>query len=210
MSVQQHKPGAPVVGFNHNIQYKGRTFHVQTEDSGAAIGHYITHIFVGGNILASKKTSYADQVAGWAEGDIFANVRRLMEEQHKAMLKGLTQGQHDTEIERRTAVASYAPGVLAGGVQAPGLLTGGEASGKSAPAPARPAAAPAAPKPAPVAPAAVAAAPAPKPAPAPVSKPAVRPAPRETTTFGEGLVSDKSLDEVILSYLSADLDGNKR
>ena len=48
-----------VVGFNHNINYKGRVYHVQTEDSGIGNPHLITHLFVGGNILASKKSSYA-------------------------------------------------------------------------------------------------------------------------------------------------------
>ena len=49
-----------VTGFNHNIKHKGKVYHVQTEDSGVNNPHIITHLFVGGNILASKKTSYAD------------------------------------------------------------------------------------------------------------------------------------------------------
>ncbi|MGZ3447656.1 MAG: hypothetical protein ACXU88_18380, partial [Myxococcaceae bacterium] len=49
-----------VSGFNHNITHAGRVFHVQTEDSGVNNPNIITHLFVGGNILASKKTSYAE------------------------------------------------------------------------------------------------------------------------------------------------------
>ena len=49
-----------VTGFNHNIKHKGKIYHIQTEDSGIDAAHIITHLFVGGNILASKKTSYAD------------------------------------------------------------------------------------------------------------------------------------------------------
>ena len=44
-----------VTGFNHNIKHKGKVYHVQTEDSGVNNPHIITHLFVGGNILASKK-----------------------------------------------------------------------------------------------------------------------------------------------------------
>ena len=58
------KPSAPVVGFNHNVKYGPRVYHVQTEDSGLPHAHYITHLFVGGNIVASMKSSYADHAPG--------------------------------------------------------------------------------------------------------------------------------------------------
>ena len=74
------KAAAPVVGFNHNVQYGPRMYHVQTEDSGLPHSHYITHIFVGGNIVASMKSSYADLVD--AEPDLAKAVRVLMEAQH--------------------------------------------------------------------------------------------------------------------------------
>jgi hypothetical protein len=51
-----------LVGYNHNIGYKGEVFHVQTEDSGINTPHIITLLYRGGNILSSKKTSYADIV----------------------------------------------------------------------------------------------------------------------------------------------------
>lgn len=208
MGAQQHKPGAPVVGFNHNLNYKGRTFHVQTEDSGPQHAHIITHIFLGGNIFASTKSSYADVLPGLAPGDVFATVRKLMEDQHKAMMKALASGQHDAEIERRTGgTAFYEPGVLAGGARAPGLLVGGDKKpGESTPPPAKAAAPvvkPAAPAPAPVAPRPVASV-------HPPPKAAPRPAARPEPAFGDGLVSERSLDEVILAYLAADLDGPKR
>ena len=69
-----------VVGFNHNIKHKGKMYHIQTEDSGLENPHLITHLFVGGNILASKKTSYADIVGA---DNLAAVVRELMEEQHR-------------------------------------------------------------------------------------------------------------------------------
>ena len=51
-----------VVGFNHNVRYKDQVFHIQTEDSGLKSPHIITLLYVGGTILASKKTSYAELV----------------------------------------------------------------------------------------------------------------------------------------------------
>lgn len=211
MASQQHKPGTPVVGFNHNLSHKGRTFHVQTEDSGAQHGHIITHVFMGGNIFASKKSSYSDALPNLNPGDVFATVRQLMEAQHKEMMRALIKGRYDEEIEQRTKGNIYEPGVLAGGEKAPGLLVGGDKS----PAPVVPATAPA-PPPAPIR----APAPPPKMATQPpplrrVAPPMRPPAPRsepmpDASLFGGGLISDKSLDEVILSYLAADLDDRKR
>lgn len=220
---QQHKPGAPVVGFNHNLNYKGRTFHVQTEDSGPQHAHIITHIFLGGNIFASAKGSYADVLPTLEPGAIFAAVRKLMEDQHKAMMRSLVQGAHDAEIERRTGNV-YAPGVLAGGEKAPGLLIGGDtpASGSAkveAPKMQAPKVEPPRPAPRPVsAPQPVVArAPTPASRPPPLSRmaPPTRPPPRMEPRapekgFGEGLISERSLDEVILSYLAADVEGSKR
>src|SRR5512134_1456804 len=81
-----------VVGFNHNIEHKGKMYHIQTEDSGLDNPHIITHLFVGGNILASKKTSYADIVGAENLAQV---VRELMEEQHKEMLRNLINGVYD-------------------------------------------------------------------------------------------------------------------
>lgn len=89
-----------VTGFNHNIKHKGKIYHVQTEDSGVANPHIITHLFVGGNILASKKTSYADIVQA---DNLHSIVKELMQEQHKAMLRNLINGVYDEVLEADAA-----------------------------------------------------------------------------------------------------------
>src|SRR5687768_2165679 len=99
-----------VTGFNHNIKYKGKVYHVQTEDSGVNNPHIITHLFVGGNILASKKTSYADIIQADNLSEV---VRELMEEQHKEMLRNLINGVYDTYEDPSGAVKHYQPGQLA-------------------------------------------------------------------------------------------------
>src|SRR3954468_5904649 len=96
-----------VTGFNHNIKHKGKVYHVQTEDSGAANPHIITHLFVGGNILASKKTGYADIVK---TPNLAELVREMMEEQHKEMLRNLINGVYDNIDSKQR---SYQPGQLA-------------------------------------------------------------------------------------------------
>lgn len=84
-----------VVGYNHNIKYKGEIFHVQTEDSGINTPHIITLLYRGGNIIASKKTSYADIVK---MDNLPQIVEELMKEQHKDMLRRLKNGEFDLRL----------------------------------------------------------------------------------------------------------------
>ena len=81
-----------VLGFNHNIVYKGDVFHVQTEDSGVANPHIITLLYKGGVILCSKKTSYADIVK---MENLEVVVEELMKEQHKELMRRLKSGEFD-------------------------------------------------------------------------------------------------------------------
>lgn len=81
-----------VLGFNHNIQYKGEIFHIQTEDSGVATPHIITLLYRGGTIVASKKTSYADIIKA---DNLEQVVEELMKDQHKEILRRLKSGEFD-------------------------------------------------------------------------------------------------------------------
>lgn len=96
-------------GFNHNVQHKGQMYHVQTEDSGPENATLSTHLFVGGTILATLRSSYAEIVQA---PDLMERVRGLMEAQHKQMLRNLVNGQYDG-LGR--AVPSYQPGEIATG-----------------------------------------------------------------------------------------------
>jgi len=81
-----------VLGFNHNLMYKGEVFHVQTEDSGVANPHIITLLYRGGVIISSKKTSYSD-ILKMENLDVV--VEELMKEQHKDMMRRLKAGEFD-------------------------------------------------------------------------------------------------------------------
>lgn len=186
-----------VTGFNHNVKHKGKVYHVQTEDSGVSNPHLITHLFVGGNILASKKTSYADLVKAENLAEL---VREMMEEQHKEMLRNLINGVYDKIGAGPGQARSYQPGQLGTEEDAKQVqLRQGVAAAMGAPA----AGASAMPKVAPV-----------PSAPLPPEVIAARNLPEPPklndlgaeTLFGEDLISEKSLDEVILSYLSGDGD----
>jgi hypothetical protein len=84
-----------VGGFNTNVRYRGRIFHVQTEDSGAENPHIITLLYEGGAILDSRKQSYADEVDA---ADLDTIVREMMEEQHRSAVQSLKSGALDRLI----------------------------------------------------------------------------------------------------------------
>jgi len=85
-------------GFNTNFRYRGVLFHVQTEDSGRENPHVITHLFHGGNIIVSEKQEYSNLLV---EDDLESVVKKLMQGQHKAILKQLSRGDHDRAIGER-------------------------------------------------------------------------------------------------------------
>ncbi|WP_394822625.1 FHA domain-containing protein [Pendulispora albinea] len=93
------------VGFNNNVKYKGRVFHVQTEDSGLDRPHIITHLFAdGGRIVKTHKRNYGEHIAREeAEGNIALFVRALMKGQHMEMLLMLREGRFDAVVEGRAA-----------------------------------------------------------------------------------------------------------
>lgn len=84
---------SPILGYNHNVRYRGLIFHVQTEDSGLMSPHLFTHLFHGGVILSTRKLVYD---AGAAEDAI----KGLMQAQHKVVLKDLKGGKFDDKIDQ--------------------------------------------------------------------------------------------------------------
>jgi hypothetical protein len=96
---------SPILGYNHNVRYRGLVFHVQTEDSGIASPHMFTHLFHGGVIVSTRKLVYD---AGSAE----ESIKSLMQAQHKAVLKDLRRGHFDDKID---SYLGGTPGLLARG-----------------------------------------------------------------------------------------------
>jgi hypothetical protein len=84
---------SPILGYNHNVKYRGVVFHVQTEDSGLLNPHLFTHLFHGGVIVSTRKLVYD---AGSNEDAIKA----LMQAQHKAVMKDLMKGAFDEKIDQ--------------------------------------------------------------------------------------------------------------
>ncbi|NVB78180.1 MAG: hypothetical protein HOV81_07290, partial [Kofleriaceae bacterium] len=84
---------SPILGYNHNVRYRGLVFHVQTEDSGLLNPHLFTHLFHEGVIVSTRKLVY----------DAGANeeaIKALMQAQHKAVMKDLKKGSFDEKIDQ--------------------------------------------------------------------------------------------------------------
>jgi pSer/pThr/pTyr-binding forkhead associated (FHA) protein len=87
------------MGYNNNIRYADRVFHVQTEDSGLDQPHIVTHLFTdGGRIIKSHKRSYEQHVA---RPDVADFVRGLMKAQHLEMVMALREGRFGGVIAGR-------------------------------------------------------------------------------------------------------------
>lgn len=95
-----------LLGYNHNVTYKGEVFHIQTEDSGVKNPHIITLLYREGVILCSKKTSYADILT---IDNLEAVVEDLMKEQHKEMMRRLKSGEFDARAFPDKAQAAPSP-----------------------------------------------------------------------------------------------------
>ncbi|HUP44258.1 MAG TPA: hypothetical protein VM779_01990 [Thermoanaerobaculia bacterium] len=81
-----------ITGFNTDIRHNDKVYHIQTEDKGLANPYIESLVYVGGEILASKKTSYAEQARTgidekWVGG--------LMEQQHRTMIAAIKRGRFD-------------------------------------------------------------------------------------------------------------------
>lgn len=86
-------------GFNHNIRYRERVFHVQTEDSGISLPRVVTQLFLDGQVLAFEKKTYEDILAKELAPEARdVAIRDMMQDQHKSLMRNLVRGTYDDII----------------------------------------------------------------------------------------------------------------
>jgi hypothetical protein len=84
-----------ITGYNTDVRHNEVVFHVQTEDKGLANPFIESLVYVGGQVLASKRASYAEMLAaGKEEKDIVA----LMDHQHRTMIAAIRHGKLDAKL----------------------------------------------------------------------------------------------------------------
>jgi hypothetical protein len=87
-----------ITGFNTDVEHEGITYHVQTEDKGLKSPLILSLVYVGGTILASKRTPYDDLIAdGFEESKLAERLNR----QHKLICAAIRAGRIE-DLKRQT------------------------------------------------------------------------------------------------------------
>jgi hypothetical protein len=212
-----------ITGFNTDVKHETKVFHVQTEDRGLANPVVESLVYVGGEILMSKKSPYRNLISGDHVNE--KALREMMDLQHRRVIEAVRRGRLDKgkigeapsdwgddtlpHPDKMSAAALAAVSAILSAPPEP--LPGDRKPARVTTSAARPVFVPASPPPAPaaVAPAAstappsvrlAAAAPPARPAappPAQAPAPAAPPKPKSGAAL-------RSLDQVIVDYLASE------
>lgn len=107
-----------ITGFNTDIEFDGVVYHVQTEDKGLDTPLILSLVYVGGAILASKRSPYQDLLN---EGFDPLILTERLQRQHKLIcaavkagrindLKRLSSGAEDAPVTKPSAAKTPAKG----------------------------------------------------------------------------------------------------
>ncbi|HSP32794.1 MAG TPA: hypothetical protein VLU46_00590 [Thermoanaerobaculia bacterium] len=99
-----------ITGFNTDIRHNDKVYHIQTEDKGIANPYIESLVYVGGEILASKKTSYAEQIKNGVDEKWIGS---LMEQQHRTMIAAIKRGRFDAPADETKSSMSLPRGTVA-------------------------------------------------------------------------------------------------
>ena len=81
-----------ITGFNTDIEHEGVVYHVQTEDKGLDSPIILSLVYVGGTILASKRSPYEDLIAtGFSDEVLSERLKR----QHRLICAAINSGRID-------------------------------------------------------------------------------------------------------------------
>ncbi len=78
-----------ITGFNTDVEHAGVVYHVQTEDKGLESPLILSLVYVGGAILASKRSPYQDLIA---EGFDEAVLSERLNRQHRLICAAIKAG----------------------------------------------------------------------------------------------------------------------
>jgi hypothetical protein len=81
-----------ITGFNTDIEHEGVVYHVQTEDKGLDSPIILSLVYVGGTILASKRSPYEDLIATGFSDEVLAE---RLKRQHRLICAAINSGRID-------------------------------------------------------------------------------------------------------------------
>lgn len=81
-----------ITGYNTDVRHQDVVFHVQTEDKGEGNPYIESLVYVGGQVLAARRSDYQDLLdSGGGDKAVLAK----MEKQHRAMIAAIRRGKLD-------------------------------------------------------------------------------------------------------------------
>jgi hypothetical protein len=81
-----------ITGYNTDVKHRDRVFHIQTEDRGELHPYIESFVYVGGEILAGKRTPYEESLRNGGDDRV---LRDLMEQQHRTVITAIRDGSFD-------------------------------------------------------------------------------------------------------------------
>jgi hypothetical protein len=91
-----------ITGFNTDIPFEGVTYHVQTEDKGIDTPLILSLVYVGGAIIASKRTPYEDLLSSGFDEKVLTE---RLQRQHKLICAAIKAGRVD-DLKRMGAAGA--------------------------------------------------------------------------------------------------------
>lgn len=88
-----------ITGINQDVSYKGRVYHVQTEDRGLSNPIIETLIYVKGEILSSHRTQYGELLKNNYDEK---RIAKILEQQHRRIVVDIKLGKFDSEPGPKT------------------------------------------------------------------------------------------------------------
>ncbi len=92
-----------ITGYNTDVPHADVVFHVQTEDKGLASAFIESLVYVGGQILAKKRTSYKSALDS---GEGKKRIVELMDQQHRLTIAEIQSGKYDNQVPGAKAAES--------------------------------------------------------------------------------------------------------
>ncbi len=83
-----------ITGYNTDVSHSDVVFHVQTEDKGLAVASIESLVYVGGQILGKRRTSYKGVLD---KGEGKQAIVELMDRQHRLMIAEIRNGKYDAD-----------------------------------------------------------------------------------------------------------------
>ena len=94
-----------ITGFNTDIEHEGTVYHVQTEDKGLDSPIILSLVYVGGTILASKRSPYEDLIATGFSDEVLAE---RLKRQHRLICAAINSGRID-DLKKMSGRVKEAP-----------------------------------------------------------------------------------------------------